>query len=392
MEFFTSFVNWFAGGNQQYMTLYHCMNHDVLWVAITVILDLTVAAGYGVIAMHWWKNQKRVPPTPARAALGNIRNIFIFCGICGYIFIPIKMFWPAWRLYDIFMAVLVYFTWRYAAQAKDLKVVYNELGRSSELSKELEKSRDESRRKSYFLNSLSHDLRTPLNGLVLQAQVARMSLETDDRETLRKALDDMEKNARVTGELLDGLLQCARLDWSEEPNSISQFNLSTLLDQVMALVRTSAEQKGIYLQNSCPMGQFVQTDRLKLERIINNLLSNAVKFTDRGGVKLVAECASGALEIHVIDTGIGLSPDQQARLFEEFYQVKNHARDRKKGFGLGLSIARRLARQLGGDIEVESADGRGSRFSVLLPGVVVGAADTGTQPVETSISVPASES
>src|SRR6476619_2015616 len=126
MELLHQLSDWFTGGSYHYHTLFYCMQHDTFWVAITVTLDIAVATGYVIIAMHWWKNQKRVPPTPARNALGNIRNIFIFCGICGYAFIPIKMFWPAWRLYDIFMMVLVYFTWRYAVQAKDLKVVYNE--------------------------------------------------------------------------------------------------------------------------------------------------------------------------------------------------------------------------------------------------------------------------
>jgi signal transduction histidine kinase len=145
-----------------------------------------------------------------------------------------------------------------------------------------------------------------------------------------------------------------------------------LLKDVSAGNNSSAVQKGLFLRVSAPANAYLHTDRLKLERILNNLVANAVKFTDHGGVRIVAECASGALEVHVIDTGLGLSADQQARLFQEFYQVQNHARDPRKGFGLGLSIARRLARQLGGEIEVESTAGKGSRFSVLLPGIVLG--------------------
>jgi signal transduction histidine kinase len=82
------------------------------------------------------------------------------------------------------------------------------------------------------------------------------------------------------------------------------------------------------------------------------------------------ECAGENLEIHVIDSGVGIEPDVQQQLFDEFFQVNNYERDRSKGFGMGLSIARRLARQLGGDISVDSALGRGSRFSIRLPGVV----------------------
>ena len=90
-------------------------------------------------------------------ALGNMKRIFLFCGTCGYLFIPIKMFWPAWRLYDIFMIALVFFTWRYALNARQLRVVYHELSRTKQLAYELEESRAESRRKK-LLNAISHTI------------------------------------------------------------------------------------------------------------------------------------------------------------------------------------------------------------------------------------------
>ena len=91
-----------------------------------------------------------------------MKRIFLFCGTCGYLFIPIKMFWPAWRLYDFFMVALVYLHLAYALNARQLRVVYHELGRTKQLAFELEESRAESQRKSFFLNAISHDLRTPL--------------------------------------------------------------------------------------------------------------------------------------------------------------------------------------------------------------------------------------
>ncbi len=104
-------LDWFAGSGK-YMDLRHCMGHDTFWIGLTVALDLAVAAGYGLIAIHWWRNEKLLDNPQAKRALGRMRNIFFFCGICGYIFIPVKMFWPAWRLYDLFLVALVYFTWR----------------------------------------------------------------------------------------------------------------------------------------------------------------------------------------------------------------------------------------------------------------------------------------
>src|SRR3954468_729353 len=138
-----TFGDWFTGDGR-YSTLYHCMGGDTFWIVATVVLDVAVAAGYLLIARHWWVNERTLPRhLPARRALGNMRNIFVFCGICGYAFIPIKMVWPAWRLYDLFMVMLVYFTWKYAWKAKDLKVIYGELGRSNRLEKELEKTKEE---------------------------------------------------------------------------------------------------------------------------------------------------------------------------------------------------------------------------------------------------------
>src|SRR5436305_9408592 len=109
------------------------------------------------------------PKALARKAQVAMRNIVNFCAACVYVFIPVKMFWPAWRLYDIVMAFLVYFTWKYAWGAKSLKVIYNELGRSQQLQHDLDESREQSRRKTFFLNPLRHVLRTPLNGMMLQA-------------------------------------------------------------------------------------------------------------------------------------------------------------------------------------------------------------------------------
>jgi len=122
-------ISWFAGGKNPYHTLYQCMHGDTPWIVITVVLDLAVAVGYLLIAKNWWENERQIEGiNPAKIALGRLKNIFIFCGICGYVFIPIKMFWPAWRLYDVFVAVLVFFTWRYALKARDLKIIYTAVG------------------------------------------------------------------------------------------------------------------------------------------------------------------------------------------------------------------------------------------------------------------------
>jgi len=153
-------LQWFTGGGG-YRKLAHCMNYDTFWIALTVVLDLTVAAGYVFITAHWRRNERRLEQSAAKSALGSMKRIFVLCGVCGYLFIPIKLFWPAWRLYDLFLAVLAYSTWRYALFAQELRVVYGQIDMTEQLGAELARSREAVRHKSLFLSSLSHDLHFP---------------------------------------------------------------------------------------------------------------------------------------------------------------------------------------------------------------------------------------
>ncbi|MEX0776490.1 MAG: HAMP domain-containing sensor histidine kinase [Phycisphaeraceae bacterium] len=359
-------LNWFAG-NGRYMTLWHCMGHDTFWVALTIGLDLSVATGYALIAVHWWQNQKQLPPSPASKALGHMRNIFVFCGICGYIFIPIKMFWPAWRLYDLFLVLLVYYTWRYAWNARELKVVYQELARSTHLESALKESREESRRKSLFLSAVSHDLRTPLNALMLQAQVAQMSLQKGKTDEARQTLSDMRSVGQDAANLLNDLLELGRMEWTDEPGTVTEFAVRDLLLIVAQRCQGDADRKELALTVDASAALSIVTDRGKLERILMNLASNAVKYTDAGGVTLKALAAGAHLNIHIIDTGVGISEHDMEDLFNEFFQVQNPERDRNKGFGLGLAIVKKLASQIEATVSVESRLGHGSRFTLTLP-------------------------
>ncbi len=136
----STLLDWFSGGSSPYHNLSHCMRHDTFWIATTVSLDLAVAVGYVFIATQWRRQEKALQPSPSKDALSRLKNIFLFCGLCGYVFIPVKMLWPAWRLYDIVMLALVYYTWRYALGATDLKSVYAALRRSELLGRDLEES------------------------------------------------------------------------------------------------------------------------------------------------------------------------------------------------------------------------------------------------------------
>ena len=371
MDWLKATSDWLTGGaGHPYHRLYSCMRGDTPWVAVTITLDLAVAAGYAVIAFHWLRNARQLAPSPAKSALATMRNIFAFCGLCGYLFIPVKMFWPAWRLYDGFMVVLVFYTWRYALSAKNLRVIYSSISRGEKLAQDLAASREESRRKSFFLNAISHDLRTPLNGLVLNADLAQLNIDDRDEAGTRAALEEIKAGAKLTADLLDGLLEYARLDGAEDRAVPADVDLDAVVADAVSAQVTAARAKGLPLTGPGPTGWVVRADRLKLERVLNNLLSNAVKFTAAGSVSVEVKATPTGVRLTVADTGAGIADEHRSRLFDEFYQVENHERDRRKGFGLGLAICRRLADQLGATLSVESRVGLGSRFAVDPPGPV----------------------
>jgi signal transduction histidine kinase len=352
------------------MTLVHCMGHDYFWIAVTVALDVSVALGYVLIALHWRRNERRLRDSAAKSALGSMKLIFLFCGLCGYLFIPVKMFWPAWRLYDGFLAVLVFFTWKYALGTRGLGVVYSELGRTDRLAHELEASREGTRRQGQFLNAVSHDLKTPLNGLLLQIDVAELSVESNDPESIREALCRIRTCARTTAELVNHFVEIGRLDWSDESVHVTPFRLADALSCAIAEATAAASARGLTVTSRVAPELSVRTDAQKLSKIVRNLLDNALKYTDRGTVSVEAECRGSALLLHVVDTGIGIAAEDQSRIFDDFVQVGNRERDSRKGFGLGLAIALRLARQLGGHLTVESRPGQGSRFTLHLPDAI----------------------
>lgn len=363
------FVGWFAGGPDPYMTLVHCMNHDWVWIGITVALDLTIAAGYVMIARHWRRNELELPDSPAKRALSNMKAIFLFCGLCGYLFIPIKMFWPAWRLYDAFLLVLAYFTWRYALGARTLAVVYRQLRRTDQLAQDLAASLADSRRKSEFLSALSHDLRTPLNGIVLQAELADLVLETGDPAAVRESLAEIKACARASSDLLKTYLELGQIDATGATRRRDRFRLKDLIAAVLA--RFAVDPARVRLTVEVPENLRLATDEAKIEKILANLLENAVKYTEIGTIVVEASADGPDLSLTVTDTGPGVASEFQERIFEEFFQIHNPERDRRKGFGLGLPIARRLAWQLGGALTLQSRPGSGSCFSLQLPGVIV---------------------
>jgi PAS domain S-box-containing protein len=269
---------------------------------------------------------------------------------------------------------------RVQALARDIsarRLMEAEIRRQNEqlrrINQELQVGRDlalnASRLKSQFLANMSHELRTPLNSIIGYTQFVlddrQRPLQQDQQEDLRRVLSA----GRHLLDLINGVLDLARIESGRESVSISRFPLRELVESVIDAVAPMAKSKALPLE--CRMEddlpQF-QTDENKLRQVLLNLLANAVKFTERGFVRL--ECrrdGSDQVRIVVSDTGIGIPAAHLDEIFNEFHQVGPAIHKQYGGTGLGLAIAKRLVELLKGTIHVESVVGSGSTFAVTLP-------------------------
>ena len=166
---------------------------------------------------------------------------------------------------------------------------------------------------------------------------------------------------------LDSLLDISKLDAGVIKVVRSAFDVSRLLERLAHPYRADLAGSGVSLSTELDPDLIAETDRLLLERILRNLIDNAVKYTDKGEIRLVARRQGAGIRIAISDTGPGIPVEEQDRVFEEFYQIGNRERDRRKGLGLGLSIVRRLVDMLGVEMRLESAMTKGTRFELELP-------------------------
>jgi len=219
------------------------------------------------------------------------------------------------------------------------------------------------RAKSRFLAAASHDLRQPMHALGLF--VTQLNHRITDPDTLHLT-GRIEAAVTALQGLLDALLDVSRLDAGVVNANLSDFPVSSLLERIETAFAPDATNRGLHFRvKRCPLG--VRSDPLLLERILINLVANALRYTERGGILVGCRRRGDHVRLEVWDTGIGIAPEHQQAIFQEFYQVGNPERDRTRGLGLGLSISARLARLLGGRIDVRSVSGRGSVFSVEVP-------------------------
>jgi signal transduction histidine kinase len=240
-----------------------------------------------------------------------------------------------------------------------------------------EKSRqlaEASEHKSQFVSSISHELRTPLNAII---GLTEMMVTNAARFGTEKAQEPLQRVNRAGTHLLgliNQVLDLSKIEAGKLELNPQTVQLRPLIDEVIGTAGQLAEQNKnrLVVEVQENLGALT-VDPMRLRQILLNLLSNACKFTKAGEVKLAARRVSNGssfVEFAVSDTGIGMTPEQQAKLFEEFTQADATTAQKFGGTGLGLAITRKLARTMGGDVTVASEPGKGSVFTVRLPGGV----------------------
>jgi signal transduction histidine kinase len=225
-----------------------------------------------------------------------------------------------------------------------------------------------SRFKSEFLAKMSHQLRTPLTAIIGYCEVLIDGMDGVLSAEQAADVTQIHKSSLVLLELVNDILDLAKIEAGKIELSIQEVDLCSIADQVVATLCQAAEAKNLRLTSEIsPGAQTVRGDPSRVREVLTNLVANAVKFTPAGSVTISSSAVGPMAEVSVTDTGIGIAPDVHERIFEEFRQADESISRTYGGTGLGLSIARKLVELQGGRIGFDSQPGKGSRFWFTLP-------------------------
>jgi signal transduction histidine kinase len=242
---------------------------------------------------------------------------------------------------------------------------------------EVARAREAAGHRTRFLAAASHDLRQPVHAVTLFAAALKAEpLEGRPRQLVER----LDRALAGLDELFNRLLDISRLDGGALEPRRSTFAVAGVLQPLEARFGPVAAQRGLRLRVRAARGLHVDSDPALLVEMLMNLLSNALRYTDRGGVLLAARTRGDRVLLQVWDTGRGIPADRIERVFDEFVQLDNPSRDRRRGLGLGLSIVRRLSVALDHPVTVRSRPGRGSVFAISVPRAEPPPADAGAAP------------
>jgi len=254
-------------------------------------------------------------------------------------------------------------------QKNELSIQSSELqSQNTELEAQKKQLNEANRLKTIFLSNMSHELRTPLNSVIALSGVLNRRLTNKIPNEELSYLEVIERNGKHLLDLINDILDISRIEAGKEETTLSTFNLNTLIEEILYLIRPQAHSKNINLIfDPTDQDLTITSDAGKMKHIIQNLVGNAVKFTEVGQVELTSHINHNMLTITVSDTGIGISEENQAFIFDEFRQADSGTARKFGGTGLGLAIAKKYAHFLGGTIMVKSELNKGSVFTLAIP-------------------------
>jgi signal transduction histidine kinase len=225
-----------------------------------------------------------------------------------------------------------------------------------------------SQHKSQFLANMSHELRTPLNAIIGYTEMMADGLYGEVGEKAQGVLERVQNNGRHLLGLINDVLDLSKIEAGQLTLTVEDYSVVDMVATVLSATESLARTKGLALRSAVAPGLPTGNgDPRRLTQVLLNLVGNAIKFTDAGSVEVRAVQAGGRFEFAVVDSGFGIAPEDQARIFDEFQQVDNSSTRKKGGTGLGLSISRKIVELHGGRITVESEVGKGSTFKVIVP-------------------------
>jgi signal transduction histidine kinase/CheY-like chemotaxis protein len=391
MDFFTNFGS--------YMPRTRCMvtqngETDWAWVWLLFGLNAVVIAGYLRIFRFWRKAFLAEEHRDRNNKLMDLAWIFLLCACCGYVSSMVLFFWPGYRLLALMLVPLAFFTWRFAWNLESFRLALSAKRLERELRESLMLRNEELERlvavateeaiqakleaeraneaKSAFLANMSHEIRTPMTAIIGYTDLM-LDHPVDEAER-REHLETVRRNGRHLLGLINDILDLSKVEAGKFEVESVPCDPIDIVGHVRGLLAPRAAGKGIGLDLTIAPDApaRVMSDPNRLQQVVTNLVGNAVKFTERGGVTVeighgpMGPAPAGTLVIRVRDTGIGMTPEQAAKCFRPFAQADASIARKFGGTGLGLAISRRLARQLGGDIAVESEPGVGTTFTLWV--------------------------